>query len=70
MCYAYYDDFERRTKSDSARKPETHTSDAKKEDAPAESRQRTEGTLWAFLARRRRESEASEPTMNRVREKV
>ncbi|ASN19131.1 hypothetical protein [Arthrobacter sp. YN] len=74
MCYAYYDDFERRTKKDSARKPETHTSDAKsdakKEEAPAESRQRTEGTLWTFLARRRRESEVSEPTMNRIRERV
>ncbi|MFE4197587.1 hypothetical protein ACFRJ9_17130 [Paenarthrobacter sp. NPDC056912] len=71
MCYAYYDDFERRTKKDSARKPETHTSEAKKEPVvPAESRPRTEGTLWTFLARRRREFEVSEPKIDRIREKV
>ncbi|MEJ1116532.1 hypothetical protein WBN73_19705 [Paenarthrobacter sp. CCNWLY172] len=70
MCYAYYDDFERRTKKDSARKPEMYTSDAKKEEAPAESRPRTEGTLWTFLARRRREFEVSEPKIDRIREKV
>lgn len=74
MCYAYYDDFERRTKKDSARRPETHTSDArsdaKKDAAPTESRQRTEGTLWTFLARRRKESEVPERTMNRISEKV
>ncbi|WP_416405196.1 hypothetical protein [Arthrobacter sp. LFS091] len=71
MCYAYYDDFERRTKKDSARKPETHTSEPVKEtEAPAESRPRTEGTLWTFLARRRREIEVSEPKIDRIREKV
>ena len=70
MCYAYYDDFERRTKKDSARKPEARTSETPKEQEPAESRPRTEGTLWAFLARRRRESEVSEPRIDRIREKV
>ncbi|SDV99655.1 hypothetical protein SAMN04487917_102587 [Arthrobacter sp. yr096] len=70
MCYAYYDDFERRTKKDSARKPETHTSDASKDEAPAGKRPQTEGTLWTFLARRRREFEVSEPKIDRIREKV
>ncbi|MDR6637193.1 hypothetical protein [Paenarthrobacter nitroguajacolicus] len=71
MCYAYYDDFERRTKKDSARKPETHTSEPVKEtEAAAPSRPRTEGTLWTFLARRRREFEVSEPKIDRIREKV
>jgi len=51
MCYAYYDDFERRTKKDSARKPETTTEEARKEPvAPAETRQASEGTFWTFLA--------------------
>lgn len=66
MCYSYYEDFERRTKKDSARKPETHETEAK----PAESRPQTEGTLWTFLARRRREFEVSEPKVDRIREKV
>ncbi|MDR6436859.1 hypothetical protein J2790_002002 [Paenarthrobacter nicotinovorans] len=71
MCYAYYDDFERRTKKDSARKPETHTSEPEKApEVTGESRPRTEGTLWTFLARRRRDSEVSEPTTNRISEKV
>ncbi|MDR6986215.1 hypothetical protein J2Y66_000678 [Paenarthrobacter nitroguajacolicus] len=71
MCYAYYDDFERRTKKDSARKPEMHTSEpAKEPEAPTGGRPRTEGTLWTFLARRRRESEVSEPKIDRIREKV
>ncbi|MEV7604949.1 hypothetical protein AB0N65_05880 [Paenarthrobacter sp. NPDC089322] len=66
MCYSYYEDFERRTKKDSARKPETRETEAK----PAESRPQTEGTLWTFLARRRREFEVSEPKIDRIREKV
>ncbi|MCT9868445.1 hypothetical protein [Paenarthrobacter aurescens] len=73
MCYAYYDDFERRTKKDSARKPEMHTSETKTDkepESPAQSRPRTEGTLWTFLARRRRESEVSEPKIDRIHEKV
>ena len=70
MCYAYYDDFERRTKKDSARKPEARTSETPKDQEPAESRPRTEGTLWTFLARRRRESEVVEPRIDRIREKV
>ncbi|WOH19583.1 hypothetical protein IRJ34_04480 [Paenarthrobacter sp. GOM3] len=71
MCYAYYDDFERRTKKDSARKPETQTCEPVKEtEAAAGSRPRTEGTLWTFLARRRREFEVSEPKIDRIREKV
>ncbi|MEV7660686.1 hypothetical protein [Paenarthrobacter sp. NPDC089316] len=71
MCYGYYDDFERRTKKDSARKPETRPAEARKEPAaPAETRQGTEGTLWTFLARRRREPEVYEPEVNRIHEKV
>lgn len=71
MCYAYYDDFERRTKKDSARKPETTTEEAKKEPvAPAETRQASEGTLWTFLARRRREPVVYEPKVDRIHEKV
>ena len=69
MCYSYYEDFERRTKKDSARKPEAH----KSEEAPvkpAESRPQTGGTLWTFLARRRREFEVSEPKPERIRERV
>lgn len=70
MCYAYYDDFERRTKKDSARKPEMHTSDAGKDEAPAGKRPQAEGTLWTFLARRRRDVEVPEPKIDRIREKV
>lgn len=70
MCYAYYDDFERRTKKDSARKPEAHTTEAPKDQEPAQNRSRTEGTLWTFLARRRGESEVPEPRIDRIREKV
>ncbi|MDP9934965.1 hypothetical protein [Paenarthrobacter nicotinovorans] len=70
MCYAYYDDFERRTKKDSARKPETRTTEAKEPAAPAETRPGTEGTLWTFLARRRREPEVYEPKVDRIHEKV
>ncbi|MFJ5958397.1 hypothetical protein ACIQC5_20860 [Paenarthrobacter sp. NPDC092416] len=68
MCYSYYEDFERRTKKDSVRKPEMHKDPAP--EAPAENRPRTEGTRWTFLARRRREFEVSEPTIDRIREKV
>ncbi|PRB34291.1 hypothetical protein CQ020_08795 [Arthrobacter sp. MYb23] len=70
MCYAYYDDFERRTKKDSARKPEARTPEPPKDQEPAKSRPRTEGTLWTFLARRRSESEVTEPRIHRIREKV
>ncbi|MFJ4208309.1 hypothetical protein ACIPY2_07620 [Paenarthrobacter sp. NPDC089675] len=66
MCYSYYEDFERRTKKDSARKPETH----KTEETTVQQSPKTEGTVWTFLARRRREYEVSEPTTERIREKV
>ncbi|WP_347109889.1 hypothetical protein AAHB33_04390 [Paenarthrobacter sp. S56] len=69
MCYSYYEDFERRTKKDSARKPETRKTE-ETEAKPAEGRPQTEGTLWTFLARRRREFEVSEPKIERIREKV
>lgn len=67
MCYSYYEDFERRTKKDSARKPEMHKPEASE---AAEKHPQTEGTLWTFLARRRREFEVSEPKVDRIREKV
>jgi|GEM_PF-1951101 len=80
MCYAYYDDFERRTKKDSARKPEARKPETTKPETrkpetpsyqePAQSRPRTEGTLWTFLARRRREPEVIDPRIDRIREKV
>lgn len=66
MCYSYYEDFERRTKKDSARKPEMH----KSEETPVQQSPKTEGTLWTFLARRRRDFEVSEPGTERIREKV
>jgi hypothetical protein len=66
MCYSYYEDFERRTKKDSARKPEMH----KGEETPVQQGPKTEGTLWTFLARRRRDFEVSEPGTERIREKV
>ncbi|MGP0224740.1 MULTISPECIES: hypothetical protein [unclassified Paenarthrobacter] len=69
MCYSYYEDFERRTKKDSARKPETHTTEETPVQ-PAGKRPPTEGTLWTFLARRRREFDVTEPTTERIREKV
>ncbi|MFI2563961.1 hypothetical protein [Paenarthrobacter sp. NPDC018779] len=69
MCYAYYQDFERRTKKDSARKPETRKTEEMPVQ-PVEKRPQTEGTLWTFLARRRREFEVSEPKIERIREKV
>ncbi|WP_284974141.1 hypothetical protein [Arthrobacter sp. efr-133-TYG-104] len=71
MCYAYYDNFERRTKKDSARKPEMHPTEAKVEQepqAPPRKPPQAEGSPWSFLVRRRRESEVTEPTTERVRQ--
>ncbi|BCW34881.1 hypothetical protein StoSoilA2_09370 [Arthrobacter sp. StoSoilA2] len=73
MCYSYYEGYERRTKKDSVRTPEMHKPETSKDqapEAPAEKSPQTEGTLWTFLARRRREFEVSEPRIDRIREKV